>query len=74
MLFALKRADQHYLIMNSKHYKSAKVMPFKSPFNFIYLTKQAVCAKHGMLKDDILNAFNFQQHCCLHIVITTDVT
>ena len=26
-----------------------------------------------MLKDDILNVFNFQQRCCLHIVITTDV-
>ena len=26
-----------------------------------------------MLKNDILNVFNFQQRCCLHIVITTDV-
>ena len=34
---------------------------------------QAVCAKRVMLKDDILNIFNFQQHCCLHIVVTTDV-
>ena len=25
-----------------------------------------------MLKDDILNVFNFQQRCCLHIVVTTD--
>ena len=26
-----------------------------------------------MLKDDILNYFEFQQRCCCHIVITTDV-
>ena len=26
-----------------------------------------------MLKDDILNVFNFSQRCCLHIVITRDV-
>ena len=26
-----------------------------------------------MWKDDILNVFNFQQRCCLHIVITADV-
>ena len=28
-----------------------------------------------MLKDDILNVSNFQQHCCLHIAVTvtTDV-
>ena len=26
-----------------------------------------------MLKHDILDVFNFQQHCCLHIAVTTDV-
>ena len=26
-----------------------------------------------MLKDDTLNVFNFQQRCCLHITVTTDV-
>ena len=27
-----------------------------------------------MLKDDILNVFNFQQCCCLHKAVTTDVS
>ena len=26
-----------------------------------------------MMKDDILNVFNFQQRCCLHIIVATDV-
>ena len=26
-----------------------------------------------MLKDDILNALNFQQRCCLHIIVITGV-
>ena len=26
-----------------------------------------------ILKDDILNVFNFQQRCCLDIELTTDV-
>ena len=26
-----------------------------------------------MLKDDILNVFNFQQCCCLHIAVTTTI-
>ena len=32
---------------------------------YIYITQH--------LKDHILNVFDFQQRCCLHIVITTDV-
>ena len=63
--------------MNSKHQKSdafqVAIQLLVVTAKEIYMRTQAVCAKHLMLIDDILNVFNFQQRCCLHIVITTYV-
>ena len=59
---------------------TTKMMPFKSPFNCLWLLQEKYIWEHKegvqeieMSKDDILNVFNFQQRCCLHIVATTDV-
>ena len=79
--FTLRGAHQHYMFMNSKHHKIAKVMFFKSPFNcFLVVTRreicirtQAVCAKRVNVERWHVKCLNFQQRCCFHIAVTTDV-